>query len=87
MPGDANIPWATAANEDGTFKSADELKEIYEGKAGLKEGDDIIAVGGRVLNVVGMAPTIKEARSKALLGIAKIDWPQGFCRLDIAKGK
>ncbi len=52
-----------------------------------KEGDDIIAVGGRVLNVVGMAPTIREARSKALLGIAKIDWPQGFCRLDIAKGK
>ena len=43
VPGAANIPWATAANEDGTFKSADELKEIYEGKAGLKEGDDIIA--------------------------------------------
>jgi thiosulfate/3-mercaptopyruvate sulfurtransferase len=43
VPGAANIPWATAANEDGTFKSADELKEIYEGKAGLKQGDDIIA--------------------------------------------
>lgn len=43
VPGAANIPWATAANEDGTFKSADELKEIYEGNAGLKEGDDIIA--------------------------------------------
>lgn len=43
VPGAANIPWATAANEDGTFKSADELKKIYEGNAGLKEGDDIIA--------------------------------------------
>lgn len=33
IPGAANIPWATAVkDEDGTFKSADELKEIYEGK-------------------------------------------------------
>lgn len=29
IPGAANIPWKTAANEDGTFKSAEELKEIY----------------------------------------------------------
>jgi len=43
IPGADNVPWATAANEDGTFKSADELRSIYiEGK-GLKEGDDIIA--------------------------------------------
>ena len=32
IPGAANIPWATAVAEDGTFKSADELKEIYGGK-------------------------------------------------------
>ena len=32
IPGAANIPWATAVNEDGTFKSADELAEIYGGK-------------------------------------------------------
>jgi len=43
IPGADNVPWATAANEDGTFKSADELQSIYlEGK-GLKEDDDIIA--------------------------------------------
>lgn len=32
IPGAANIPWATAVAEDGTFKSHDELKEIYEGE-------------------------------------------------------
>jgi thiosulfate/3-mercaptopyruvate sulfurtransferase len=32
VPGAKSIPWATAANADGTFKSADELKAIYEGK-------------------------------------------------------
>ena len=43
IPGAANVPWARAAREDGTFKSADELKEIYEGEAGLSGGDDVVA--------------------------------------------
>ena len=43
IPGANNVPWATAANEDGTFKSADELQSIYMEGKGLKEGDDIIA--------------------------------------------
>jgi len=30
IPGAANIPWARAANEDGTFKSAEELRQIYQ---------------------------------------------------------
>ena len=32
IPGAKNIPWATAANADGTFKSAEELRQIYGGK-------------------------------------------------------
>jgi thiosulfate/3-mercaptopyruvate sulfurtransferase len=32
IPGAANIPWVKAANDDGTFKSADELKALYEGQ-------------------------------------------------------
>ena len=32
IAGAANIPWAKAANDDGTFKSADELTELYDGK-------------------------------------------------------
>jgi thiosulfate/3-mercaptopyruvate sulfurtransferase len=43
IPGAANVPWARAVNEDGTFKSAAELKSIYEGEVGLKKGDDVIA--------------------------------------------
>src|SRR5437016_5561081 len=32
IPGAKNIPWATAANSDGTFKSAEELRQLYVGK-------------------------------------------------------
>jgi len=32
IPGAKNIPWATAVNADGTFKSAEELRQIYGGK-------------------------------------------------------
>src|SRR6478735_1303147 len=42
IPGAANIPWAQAVNEDGTFKSADELRELYGGK-GVLNGEPIIA--------------------------------------------
>jgi thiosulfate/3-mercaptopyruvate sulfurtransferase len=42
IPGAANIPWSQAANEDGTFKSADALKQLYEGK-GVGGGGEVIA--------------------------------------------
>jgi len=42
IPGAQNVPWATAVAEDGRFKSADELKTIYEGK-GLRSGTETIA--------------------------------------------
>ncbi len=34
VPGALNIPWGKAANEDGTFKSLDELTELYGGVNG-----------------------------------------------------
>jgi len=42
IPGAQNVPWATAVAEDGRFKTADELKTIYEGK-GLARGTETIA--------------------------------------------
>jgi thiosulfate/3-mercaptopyruvate sulfurtransferase len=42
IPGAANIPWSQAANEDGTFKSADALRQLYEGK-GIGGQDEVIA--------------------------------------------
>jgi thiosulfate/3-mercaptopyruvate sulfurtransferase len=38
IPGAASVPWAQAVNEDGTFKSADELRELYTSK-GVIDGD------------------------------------------------
>lgn len=42
IPGAASIPWVQAVKEDGTFKPADELTELYGGK-GVLDGDEIIA--------------------------------------------
>ncbi|HEV3354193.1 MAG TPA: sulfurtransferase [Acidimicrobiales bacterium] len=42
IPGAANVPWSRAANEDGTFKSADELTDLYRG-AGVTPGKEVIA--------------------------------------------
>jgi thiosulfate/3-mercaptopyruvate sulfurtransferase len=42
IPGAASIPWAQAVNDDGTFKSADELRDLYGGK-GVLSGEPIIA--------------------------------------------
>ncbi len=42
IPGAANIPWVKAANDDGTFKSADELRALYEG-AGITPDSEVVA--------------------------------------------
>ena len=42
IPGAANVPWATAVREDGTFKSAEELRAIYEPK-GITADKEIVA--------------------------------------------
>ncbi len=44
IPGARSVPWARAANpEDGTFRDAAALRDIYEGEAGLKPIDDVVA--------------------------------------------
>ncbi|HEX3264895.1 MAG TPA: sulfurtransferase [Candidatus Limnocylindrales bacterium] len=42
IPGAANIPWASAVRDDGTFKDADELRELY-GAKGITPDRDVIA--------------------------------------------
>lgn len=52
--------------------------------AGTKQqGADLVANGGRVLNVTGLGTSVKEARERAYAGLDAIDWPEGFCRRDI----
>lgn len=43
IPGAKSVPWATAANPDGTFKSADELRAIYEQGQGFSSSDEVVA--------------------------------------------
>jgi thiosulfate/3-mercaptopyruvate sulfurtransferase len=42
IPGAASVPWAQAVKEDGTFKPADQLQELYRAK-GVLNGGEIIA--------------------------------------------
>ncbi len=43
IPGAASVPWKRAVHEDGTFKSAIELRAIYEGELGMNSTDDVVA--------------------------------------------
>jgi phosphoribosylamine--glycine ligase len=53
--------------------------------AGTKrDGDRVLANGGRVLSITAMAPTVEQARERAYRAVDLVDWPQGFCRRDIA---
>ncbi|MBK5115569.1 MAG: sulfurtransferase [Thermoleophilia bacterium] len=43
IPGAASVPWAEAVTEEGTFKSADELRALYASKGVIGSGDPVIA--------------------------------------------
>jgi thiosulfate/3-mercaptopyruvate sulfurtransferase len=43
IPTAKNVPWSKAANDDGTFKSDDDLTKLYEAEAGVDFGKDTIA--------------------------------------------
>jgi phosphoribosylamine---glycine ligase len=63
---------------------AEALDGVLVFHAGTKQdGDRILADGGRVLNVTALGRTIAEAQAKAYEAVARIDWPEGFCRRDI----
>ena len=62
--------------------ASDPAVEIFH--AGTRrDGKRILADGGRVLGVTARGRDIKQARDRAYAAIAKIDWPDGFCRTDI----
>jgi phosphoribosylamine--glycine ligase len=56
--------------------------EIFH--AGTKaENGDIVAIGGRVLNITATGKNVTEAERRAYEAIDRINWPEGFCRRDI----
>jgi len=65
-------------------EDADALPDVKVFHAGTVHKDgDLLANGGRVLNVTATGKTVSEAQEKAYQAISKIDWPEGFCRKDI----
>jgi len=57
---------------------------VFHAGVGRDPEGRLIAAGGRVLNVCARGATVEQARTKAYAAIAKIDWPGGFHRTDIA---
>ncbi|MBE9603805.1 phosphoribosylamine--glycine ligase [Acetobacteraceae bacterium H6797] len=78
----------------GSYKKGSEIRNLAAADAipgakvfhaGTKPGPngEVLAVGGRVLGVAGMAADLKAARDTAYRAVDAIDWPEGFCRRDI----
>jgi phosphoribosylamine--glycine ligase len=49
----------------------------------MSDGANILANGGRVLNVCARGKTVREAQQRAYAAVDRIKWPEGFCRRDI----
>ena len=60
---------------------SDTLQVFHAGTR--RDGERLLAAGGRVLNVTALGESAKEAQSRAYQGVDRIDWPEGFCRRDI----
>ncbi|MDI7774899.1 phosphoribosylamine--glycine ligase [Asticcacaulis sp. EMRT-3] len=57
---------------------------VFHAGTSLHADGTLRAAGGRVLNICARGKTIREARDRAYAAIARIDWPGGFYRTDIA---
>jgi phosphoribosylamine---glycine ligase len=57
---------------------------IFHAGTRLAADGALTSDGGRVLNVSAIGATVAEARARAYAAVDLIDWPEGFCRRDIA---
>ncbi|MGQ7792300.1 phosphoribosylamine--glycine ligase [Faunimonas sp. B44] len=75
--------YATGSEIGGLERAAAvEGVEIFH--AGTKrDGERVLASGGRVLNVTARGRTVAEAQARAYEAVGLIEWPDGFCRRDI----
>ncbi|WP_420470739.1 phosphoribosylamine--glycine ligase [Brevundimonas sp. FT23042] len=58
--------------------------QVFHAGTRRQEDGQLVAAGGRVLNICARGKDIAEARDRAYAAIRKIDWPGGFFRTDIA---
>ncbi len=63
--------------------AADPDVKIFHAGTRLEQGR-VIADGGRVLGITALGSSIAQARERAYRAVDRIDWPDGFCRRDIA---
>ena len=56
--------------------------KVFHAGTAIRDGE-IVAGGGRVLNVTARGATIAEAQRRAYAAVDVIDWPEGFARRDI----
>ena len=67
----------------GLAKAAS-LDDVLVFHAGTRrDGDHILANGGRVLGITATGKSVKGAQARAYEAVSLIDWPEGFCRRDI----
>jgi phosphoribosylamine--glycine ligase len=57
------------------------LRIFHAGTA--RNGPQLVANGGRVLNVTALGASVAEAQARAYAAVDKVQWPEGFCRRDI----
>lgn len=58
--------------------------QVFEAGTARNADGERIAAGGRVLNITASGETLHYAVDRAYAAIDQIDWPEGFCRRDIA---
>lgn len=83
ITGAKSVPWGRAANSDGTFKSADELRAIYETEQGLNPTDDVIAycrIGERSSHTGLFSPTFSATKKFATTMAAGPNGEMRFAR-------
>ncbi|TCU37343.1 phosphoribosylamine--glycine ligase [Rhizobium azibense] len=65
-----------------SLPEAGEGAKVFHAGTSLKDGE-LVATGGRVLNVTATGRTVGEAQSRAYALLDKVEWENGFCRRDI----
>ena len=66
----------------GLDRNFGEDVEVFHAGTAWQDGD-LVATGGRVLNVTALGKTARDAQIRAYAAVDKINWPGGFCRKDI----
>jgi phosphoribosylamine--glycine ligase len=76
----------------GTPRKGSEIRGVEAAEAGgalvfhagtRRDGERLLADGGRVLGVTALGKSVTEAQARAYEAVDRIDWPGGFCRRDI----